>query len=60
LIEDQLRQLMRAEGWTLLLVGIDHLSPFNDTYGFVASGEVLRFTAALLLNDVVDEFGHAE
>ncbi len=56
LIEDQLRQLMRAEGWTLLLVGIDHLSPFNDTYGFVASGEVLRFTA-LLLNDVVDDLG---
>ncbi|MBP7998276.1 MAG: response regulator [Chloroflexi bacterium] len=56
LIEDQLRQLMRADGWTLLLVGIDHLSPFNDTYGFVASGEVLRFTA-LLLNDVVDELG---
>lgn len=56
LIEDQLRQLMRADGWTLLLVGIDHLSPFNDTYGFVASGEVLRFTA-LLLNDVVDDLG---
>lgn len=56
LIEDQLRQLMRADDWTLLLVGIDHLSPFNDTYGFVASGEVLRFTA-LLLNDVVDELG---
>ena len=56
LIEDQLRQLMRSEGWTLLLVGIDYLSPFNDTYGFVASGEVLRF-AALLLNDVVDDSG---
>ena len=56
LIEDQLRQLMRTEGWTLLLVGIDYLSPFNDTYGFVASGEVLRF-AALLLNDVVDDLG---
>ncbi len=56
LIEDQLRQLMRADGWTMLLVGIDHLAPFNDTYGFVASGEVLRFTA-LLLNDVVDELG---
>ena len=56
LIEDQLRQLMRADDWTLLLVGIDHLAPFNDTYGFVASGEVLRFTA-LLLNDVVDELG---
>lgn len=56
LIEDQLRTLMRSDGWTLLLVGIDHLAPFNDTYGFVASGEVLRFTA-LLLNGVVDELG---
>jgi PleD family two-component response regulator len=56
LIEDQLRGLMRAENWTYLQIGIDHLNPFKDAYGFVANDEVLRFTA-MLLNEVDDEFG---
>ena len=33
LIEDQLRSLMRAESWTYLHIGIDHLNPFKDAYG---------------------------
>ena len=56
LIEDQLRDLMRSTGWTLILTGIDHLGPFNDVYGFVAGDEVLRF-AAMVLNQVVDQKG---
>lgn len=56
LIEEQLRGLMRRDDWTFVLVGIDHLDVFNDAYGFVAGDEVLRFVA-LLLNDIVDEYG---
>ncbi|MFQ5400043.1 MAG: response regulator [Anaerolineae bacterium] len=56
LIEEQLRNLMRTEGWTLLLIGVDHMAPFNEAYGFVAGDEVLRFTA-LLLNEVIGEYG---
>ncbi|MCP4426806.1 MAG: response regulator [Chloroflexi bacterium] len=56
LIEDRLRVIMRETNWTLLLVGVDHLAPFNDAYGFVAGDEVMRFTA-MLLNEVVDELG---
>jgi len=56
LIENQLRTLMQSSEWSLLLIGIDHFSPFSDEYGFVASDEVLRFTA-LLLNEVVDQKG---
>lgn len=56
LIEEQLRDLMRAEEWTFILVGIDHLDLFNDVYGFVAGDEVLRF-AAMILNEAVDQFG---
>lgn len=56
LIEDRLRDLIRAKDWYLLLIGIDHLKTFNDVYGFVASDEVLRFTA-MVLNEVVDEWG---
>ena len=56
LIEDQLRELMRRDSWTFILVGIDHLDLFNDVYGFVAGDEVLRFTA-MLINEIVDELG---
>ncbi len=56
LIEDQLRNLMRTKDWTYLQIGIDHIEPFSDEYGFLARDEVLRFTT-LLLNEVDDELG---
>jgi diguanylate cyclase (GGDEF)-like protein len=56
LIEEQLRQLMRRDGWSVLYVGINHIEDFNDIYGFVAGDDVLRF-AAMLLSEVVDEAG---
>ncbi len=56
LIEDQLRELMRSTGWSLILLGIDNMNSFNDEYGFVAGDEVLRF-AAMILNEVIDGKG---
>jgi diguanylate cyclase (GGDEF)-like protein len=56
LIEEELRKLPQREKWTLVEVSVDHLKPFNDEYGIVASNEVLRFTA-LMLNKAVDEYG---
>lgn len=56
LIEDQLRELMRSKDWTLILLGIEHMAPFNDVYGFVAGDEVLRF-ASMIFNEVVDAKG---
>lgn len=56
LIEEQLRALMRKDGWSLLYIGISHLEPFNDKYGFVAGDEVLRFTA-LLMGETIDQVG---
>ena len=56
LIEEQLRQILRRDDWTVLYVGIKQIDDFNDTYGFVAGDDVLRFTA-MLLSEVVDEAG---
>jgi len=56
LIEDQLRQLMRSEGWGFIQIGIDSYNEFTDAYGFVAGDEVLRF-ATMVLNEVIDEQG---
>lgn len=57
LIEEELLSLMRkGEDWSLALVGIDHMQPFGDTYGFVAADEVLRFSA-YLINNIIEEHG---
>lgn len=56
LIEEQLRNLMKADDWAYMQVGVDHIEPFNDAYGFVARDEVLRFTG-MLLNEIIDEYG---
>jgi GGDEF domain-containing protein len=47
---------MRTNNWTYFQIGIDHIEPFSDAYGFVAGDEVLRYSA-LLLNEIVDEYG---
>jgi PleD family two-component response regulator len=56
LIEEQLRRIIRLEGWSFIDIRIKYFDPFKDVYGFVASDDVLRF-AAMLLGEVVDELG---
>jgi PleD family two-component response regulator len=56
LIEEQLRRLMRSDGWSFMDVRILHFDSFKDVYGFVAGDEVLRFTA-MLVGEVVDDLG---
>jgi diguanylate cyclase (GGDEF)-like protein len=56
LIEEQLRKLVGQDDWTLLYIGVDHLAPFNDEYGFVAGDEALRF-AGNVIQDTVTQFG---
>lgn len=56
LIEDQLRRVIRQQGWAFLDVRINHFDPFKDVYGFIAGNDVLRFTA-MLLGEVVDQAG---
>ncbi|MBT3336815.1 MAG: response regulator [Anaerolineae bacterium] len=56
LIEEQLRRIIREEGWALMDLRISHFSAFNDVYGFVAGDDVLRFSA-MLLGEIVDAHG---
>ncbi len=56
LIEEQLRQILRRHDWAVLYIGINEIEAFNDSYGFIAGDDVLRF-AAMLLSEVVDEAG---
>lgn len=56
LIEEQLKQLMRRNGWTILYIGLNDFEPFNEVQGFVAGDDVLRFVG-MLLAELVDEIG---
>jgi len=56
LIEDQLRKIIRRDGWELMDIRLNYFEPFKEVYGFVAGDDVLRFTA-MLLGEVVDELG---
>lgn len=56
LIEEQLRQVIRTKGWTLMDIRINYFEPFREVYGFIAADDVLRFTA-MMLNEAVNELG---
>ena len=59
LIEDQLRRMIRKQGWAFMDVRINAFESFKDVYGFIAASDVLRF-AAMLLGEVADELGTAD
>jgi PleD family two-component response regulator len=56
MIEDQLRQIIRKQGWAFMDIRINSFEPFKEVYGFVAADDVLRFSA-MLMGEVVDELG---
>ena len=56
LIEEQLRRIIRLQGWAMMDIRIEHFEAFKEVYGFVAGDDVLRF-GAMLMGEVVDEFG---
>lgn len=56
LIEEQLRRIIRQEGWVFMDIRINNFDPFKEVYGFVAGDDVLRLTA-MTLNELVDKYG---
>jgi DNA-binding response OmpR family regulator len=58
-IEDQLRKMIRLDGWALMDIRIDAFEPFKEVYGFITATDVIRYTA-LLLGEIMDELGDDE
>jgi PleD family two-component response regulator len=56
LIEEQLRLLMRKDGWAVLYIGLKDFGSFNAVYGFVAGDDVLCCVAAVV-REAVEELG---
>jgi CheY-like chemotaxis protein len=56
LIEDRLRQIIHTDGWAFFDIRLNHFDAFKEAYGFVASDNILRFTA-MLIGEIIDEHG---
>ncbi len=59
LIDDRLTELLQHKDWALLSIGIQGLRGFSDSYGFVASDDVLR-AVALMMKNVAQELGDSD
>ncbi|MFB0538439.1 MAG: response regulator [Anaerolineae bacterium] len=56
LLEEQLKPLLERERWAVLYIGINDLTLFSETYGFITVDDALR-AVALVLDTVVKELG---
>lgn len=69
LVDERLRECLGRENWTTLLISLQNLDCFRESYGFVASDDVLRAVGLMIQNairdlgspgDFVGQFGPAE
>jgi len=54
LVDERLQECLVSNGWSILLVCLDHLDDFHEAYGFVASDDVLRAVGLMIVNSVRD------
>jgi DNA-binding response OmpR family regulator len=59
LVNEKLYEMLQKGQWSLLLVSIINLDVFRDSYGFVASDDVLR-AISLMVHNAMREVGEAD
>jgi DNA-binding response OmpR family regulator len=59
LVEERLANTLQKDGFSLLLVSLENLDAFRETYGFVASDDVLRAFSVMIQN-TMEEVGVKE
>jgi DNA-binding response OmpR family regulator len=57
LVDERLRECLVKSDWALLLVSMENLDEFRDTYGFVASDDVQR-AASLMIHNAMRGLGN--
>lgn len=50
LLDERLAACLKKDGWGLMLVSIDNLDSFRETYGFVAADDILRAVSVIIVN----------
>ena len=56
LIDEKLSDCLHSDGWSLLLISLVNMEFFRESYGFVASDDVLR-AVSLMVHNAVREAG---
>ncbi len=57
LVDERLSECLGKEGWAILVVSIINLDNFRESYGFVASDDVLRAISLMIHNAIRDVGG---
>lgn len=58
LVDERLLECLEEDDWVILLVSLQNLDHFRESYGFVASDDVLR-AISLMIRNAVRETGNA-
>ena len=59
LVDEKLNEVIQERKWSLLLVSINNLDRFRDSYGFVTSDDVLR-AISLMIHNAMREVGDGD
>ncbi len=49
-VDERLQEVLQKDGWAVLLVSLENMDTFRESYGFVASDDVLRAVSLMVLN----------
>ncbi len=58
LVEERLKECLDKDDWAILLVSLENLESFRESYGFVASDDVLR-AISMMIHNAVRDIGRA-
>ena len=58
LVDERLKECLTSDGWALVRISLTNLDAFRESYGFVASDDVLR-AVHLMINNAVRDIGKA-
>jgi DNA-binding response OmpR family regulator len=57
LVDERLSSAMQTDGFSALLISLENLDSFRETYGFVASDDVLRAFSVMIQNTMAEVGG---
>ncbi len=52
LVDEKLSEILEKDGSAILLIGIENMDLFRETYGFVAFDDVLRAVSLMIVNTI--------
>jgi DNA-binding response OmpR family regulator len=59
LVDERMSEYLNKDGWSMLIVSLENLDIFRESYGFVASDDVIR-AVGLMVRNTLKELGEQE